>query len=154
MSCRTNKFSATWAGAHPRLLLARALGSAASEQDCTLGLEYFHQVLFHAHKLEQHHFVSRGARNARRAEGNAHGGLHQQARARQPKHHSLELGIADPHFRYVYGGNSFERKKPDPMGVESILREFGAAPAQTMFVGDSEVDVQTARNAGTWVFAA
>ena len=60
------------------------------------------------------------------------------------------LGVAD-HFRFVYGGNSFERKKPDPMGVETILREFGAAPAQVMFVGDSEVDVQTARNAGTWV---
>ena len=61
-----------------------------------------------------------------------------------------ELGMAD-HFRFVYGGNSFERKKPDPMGVESILREFGAAPAQAMIVGDSEVDVQTARNSGTWV---
>jgi len=61
-----------------------------------------------------------------------------------------ELGVAG-HFRHVYGGNSFERKKPDPMGVESILREFGAAPAHVMIVGDSEVDVQTARNAGTWV---
>jgi len=36
------------------------------------------------------------------------------------------------------------------MGVETILREFGAAPAQSMVVGDSEVDVQTARNAGAW----
>ena len=61
-----------------------------------------------------------------------------------------ELGIAG-HFRFVYGGNSFERKKPDPMGVESILREFGAAPAQVMIVGDSDVDVQTARNSGTWI---
>jgi len=60
------------------------------------------------------------------------------------------LGVGD-HFRVVYGGNSFERKKPDPMGVDSILREFGAAPPQVMIVGDSEVDVQTARNAGTWV---
>ena len=60
------------------------------------------------------------------------------------------LGLSQ-HFRFIYGGNSFERKKPDPMGVETILREFGAAPEQAMFVGDSEVDVQTARNAGTWV---
>jgi phosphoglycolate phosphatase len=36
------------------------------------------------------------------------------------------------------------------MGVDSILREFGATPAQAMLVGDSEIDVQTARNAGTW----
>jgi phosphoglycolate phosphatase len=34
------------------------------------------------------------------------------------------------------------------MGV--LLRDFGAAPKQAMLVGDSEVDVQTARNAGTW----
>jgi phosphoglycolate phosphatase len=59
------------------------------------------------------------------------------------------LGLSD-HFRVVYGGNSFERKKPDPMGVHTILQEFGNAPAQTMLVGDSEIDVQTARNAGTW----
>jgi phosphoglycolate phosphatase len=37
------------------------------------------------------------------------------------------------------------------MGVETILREFGAEPAQVMVVGDSEIDVQTARNAGTWM---
>jgi phosphoglycolate phosphatase len=61
-----------------------------------------------------------------------------------------ELGVAG-HFHFVYGGNSFERKKPDPMGVESILREFRAVPSQVMIVGDSEVDVQTGRNAGTWV---
>ena len=37
------------------------------------------------------------------------------------------------------------------MGVETILSEFGMAPAQVLVVGDSEVDVQTGRNAGTWV---
>jgi len=61
-----------------------------------------------------------------------------------------ELGMAD-YFRVVYGGNSFERKKPDPMGVDSILHELGTAPSQAMIVGDSEIDIQTARNAGTWV---
>lgn len=55
-----------------------------------------------------------------------------------------------PYFRAVYGGNSFETKKPDPKGMEILLREFGAAPRETMIVGDSEVDVQTARNANTW----
>jgi phosphoglycolate phosphatase len=54
-------------------------------------------------------------------------------------------------FRMIYGGNSFERKKPDPMGIQTILREFGVEPAQVMVVGDSEIDVQTARNAGTWI---
>jgi phosphoglycolate phosphatase len=59
-----------------------------------------------------------------------------------------ELGLAR-HFGAVYGGNSFETKKPDPLGARTILREFGAAPAEAILIGDSEVDVQTARNAGT-----
>jgi phosphoglycolate phosphatase len=49
----------------------------------------------------------------------------------------------------VYGGNSFETKKPDPLGARKILEELGATAGETMMVGDSEVDVQTARNAGT-----
>lgn len=60
------------------------------------------------------------------------------------------LGLAG-HFRLVYGGNSFERKKPDPMGVEAILRETEAAKDEALVVGDSEIDVLTARNAGTRV---
>jgi phosphoglycolate phosphatase len=62
------------------------------------------------------------------------------------------LGLAK-YFRAVYGGNSFETKKPDPLGAQTILREFGAAPAEAMLIGDSEVDVQTARNAGTFAAA-
>jgi phosphoglycolate phosphatase len=58
------------------------------------------------------------------------------------------LGLAQ-YFRTVYGGNSFETKKPDPHGAHTILREFGSAPSEAILVGDSEVDVQTARNAGT-----
>lgn len=54
------------------------------------------------------------------------------------------------YFRFVYGGNSFEQKKPHPMGTEALLREFSATPREAMIVGDSDVDVRTARNAGTW----
>lgn len=59
-----------------------------------------------------------------------------------------ELGLSR-YFRAIYGGNSFETKKPDPLGARTILRELGAAPEEALLVGDSEVDVQTARNAGT-----
>lgn len=59
------------------------------------------------------------------------------------------LGV-DAHFRYVYGGNTFERKKPDPMGVQVLLRDFRVEPLQAMMVGDSEIDVLTARNSGIW----
>lgn len=59
------------------------------------------------------------------------------------------LGLAG-YFRQVYGGNSFERKKPDPTGMNALLDEFGLKPREAMMVGDSIIDVQTARNAGTW----
>jgi phosphoglycolate phosphatase len=57
------------------------------------------------------------------------------------------LGLAK-YFRAIYGGNSFATKKPDPLGAHTILREFRAQPGEAVLVGDSEVDVQTARNAG------
>jgi phosphoglycolate phosphatase len=57
------------------------------------------------------------------------------------------------YFRAIYGGNSFETKKPDPLGANTILGELRAAPQSAMVIGDSEVDIQTARNAGTLVAA-
>jgi phosphoglycolate phosphatase len=56
-----------------------------------------------------------------------------------------------PFFLHVYGGNSFPLKKPDPMGLRALREEAGALPEETVLIGDSEVDVATARNAGTWV---
>jgi phosphoglycolate phosphatase len=53
-------------------------------------------------------------------------------------------------FRHVYGGNSFEKKKPDPTGMNALLGEFRVGPREAMLVGDSIIDIQTARNAGTW----
>src|SRR4029077_11509386 len=50
-------------------------------------------------------------------------------------------------FRAIYGGNSFATKKPDPLGAHTILEELGVPAEQAVMVGDSEVDVQTARNA-------
>lgn len=58
-----------------------------------------------------------------------------------------ELGLSG-HFFEVYGGNSFEWKKPNPIGIEKLMADAGAAPRDTIMVGDSSVDVETARNAG------
>lgn len=57
------------------------------------------------------------------------------------------LGL-DRYFFQVYGGNSFEDKKPHPVGVDALLAEAGADRAHAWMVGDSAVDVLTARNAG------
>jgi len=56
------------------------------------------------------------------------------------------LGVA-PYFERVYGGNSFEQKKPHPVGIETLMRECDSARGRTMMVGDSAVDIRTARNA-------
>jgi len=53
-------------------------------------------------------------------------------------------------FKSIYGGNSFETKKPDPMGVNTLLREHGVAPNEAVIIGDSSIDMQTGRNAGIW----
>jgi phosphoglycolate phosphatase len=47
----------------------------------------------------------------------------------------------------VYGGDSFPFKKPDPIGINTLREETGAANWETLMIGDSGVDVQTARNA-------
>lgn len=59
------------------------------------------------------------------------------------------LGMSDAFFQ-VYGGDSFAFKKPDPLGLRTLMREAGAEPHETVMIGDSKVDVLTARNAGAW----
>jgi phosphoglycolate phosphatase len=60
------------------------------------------------------------------------------------------LGLA-PYFLRIYGGNSFATKKPDPEGLLALMKDADATPEQTVMIGDSQVDVLTARNAGAWV---
>jgi len=52
----------------------------------------------------------------------------------------------------VVSGDSFPAKKPDPTGVQSCLSQFGVSPGRALFVGDSSIDVATARNAGVRVW--
>ncbi len=56
------------------------------------------------------------------------------------------LGL-DMHFFRIYGGNSFEEKKPHPRGIDALVGESHAALERTVMVGDSAVDIRTARNA-------
>jgi phosphoglycolate phosphatase len=57
------------------------------------------------------------------------------------------MGLTPMLFR-IYGGNSFDRKKPDPIGIDTLRAEAGIDAENTWMVGDSIVDMQTARNAG------
>jgi len=61
--------------------------------------------------------------------------------------HLMEgLGL-DLHFFRIYGGNSLAEKKPHPQGIDMLVEEAGADRARTIMVGDSAVDILTARNA-------
>ena len=59
------------------------------------------------------------------------------------------LGLS-PYFFRTYGGNSFATKKPDPEGLVALMREAGVTAQETLMIGDSDVDILTARNAETW----
>jgi phosphoglycolate phosphatase len=51
-------------------------------------------------------------------------------------------------FPLVFGGDSFERKKPDPLPLLKTCEALGTLPTQTLMVGDSSNDAQAARAAG------
>ena len=133
----------------PRLV-ADALGPGATEADRKRGLE-----IFLAH-YEEHSL------DATRAYPGVIEGLESlQDRpmavlTNKPVKMSLEileaLGL-HKFFRAVYGGDSFEKKKPDPAGALAILKHLGAQPQEAAMVGDSGVDIQTARNAGMFAIA-
>jgi phosphoglycolate phosphatase len=59
------------------------------------------------------------------------------------------LGLAK-YFEAICGGDSFATKKPDPEGLLHLMDRIGARPETTLMIGDSEVDVKTARNVGAW----
>ena len=55
-------------------------------------------------------------------------------------------------FSEIVGGDSYPSKKPDPTGLLGLIASAGAVDlAHTVLIGDSDVDVRTARAAGTCV---
>ena len=54
----------------------------------------------------------------------------------------------DSFFDQVFGGDAFERKKPDPLPLVKTCAALGSAPVRTLMVGDSSNDAQAARAAG------
>ena len=56
-------------------------------------------------------------------------------------------GLAQ-YFEQAFGGDAFERKKPDPLPVRLACQALGSAPGRTLVLGDSSNDAQAARAAG------
>ena len=106
----------------------------------------------------QAHYAEVNGRHARVYDGVAEGLDHMRARGwrlacvtNKPLRFAQALlalhGLAD-HFEVVYGGDSFDRKKPDPLPLLEACRALGSEPARTLVVGDSSNDAQAARAAG------
>ncbi len=129
------------------VLMRRAMGPEASEEEVRRALEHF-LAHYSEHKLD-HTRAYPGIPEA--LEQLQQAGVRMAVLTNKPVRVSgailggLELSR---YFERVYGGNSFEQKKPNPVGVETLLSELGIAPERAMIVGDSSVDVRTARNAG------
>jgi phosphoglycolate phosphatase len=128
-------------------LIRRAMGDDASVQDVDAALEFFLSH-YREHALE-HTTLYPGVREA--VERLSQAGKKLAVLTNKPVKISRTiingLGLGDKFFQ-VYGGNSFEFKKPNPIGVEALVNEAGTARDRTMMVGDSSVDISTARNAG------
>ena len=65
----------------------------------------------------------------------------------------LSAHALTPLFDRVISGDSLSAKKPNPAGIQSCLEQFQVERDRALFVGDSSIDVATARNAGVQVWA-
>jgi phosphoglycolate phosphatase len=127
-------------------LVARALGGTASEEELRHALQFF-LGYYEEHKMDNTCAYPGVPETLARLRH-----IPLAVLTNKPERISVRilksLGLAK-HFRAIYGGNSFASKKPDPFGANKILQELGLDAREALIVGDSEVDVQTARNAGT-----
>ncbi|MGB6429273.1 MAG: HAD-IA family hydrolase [Candidatus Acidiferrales bacterium] len=128
-------------------LVERALGDGASVEEIE-GAHDFFLSYYRAHMLDNT-VLYPGVRECLEALGDRPMAVLTNKPWRFSREILEGLGIAR-YFKEIYGGNSFETKKPDPFGMLAILEKFGIAPNHAMLVGDSDVDVQTARNSGSW----
>ena len=143
------------------MLVRRALGDPEGdvhdEQYVNEALEFF-LAYYRVHKLD-FTTVYAGVAEALAAISTQWPGIAMAVLTNKPVGVSREIcahfGL-DRFFFQVYGGNSFHTKKPDPSGLLALMAEAsaldGAAAAitagETVMIGDSEVDILTARNCG------
>ena len=142
---------ASYIGDGAPMLVRRSLGDPDDENFVQDALLYF-MAWYREHKLDTT-YVYEGVTEALNAIQKSRDGqpLKMAVLSNKPVGPSRAiveaLGLG-PYFFQIYGGNSFHTKKPDPAGVQALLEEAGAFPEETIIVGDSDIDVLTARNAG------
>ncbi len=144
---------ATYIGDGAPMLVRRALGDPKDQAFLREALEYF-LTYYREHKLDNTYaYDGIPAALEQVSSGDGSGPVRLAVLTNKPVRPARDilagLGLA-ARFMQVYGGNSFETKKPDPSGANTIMQEAGVSPEETVMVGDSEVDILTARNAGMW----
>jgi phosphoglycolate phosphatase len=130
-------------GAH--MLIRRALGPEVSEADVQSGLQLFLSY-YREHMLDQS-VLYPGVVDALESLRDFRLAVLTNKPIRFSRMMLEGLGILQS-FAAVYGGKSFERKKPDPIGIFQILSDTSGHAGNTWMIGDSAVDVLTGRNAG------
>ena len=130
------------------VLIRRVMGPNASDADVERALAFF-LAYYREHPLDHTRLYPTVAEALAQL---GDGGVKMAVLTNKPVRISQYivdgLGVGRYFFR-VYGGNSFEQKKPHPMGMQVLLEEAQVAAERAVMVGDSSVDIQTARNAGT-----
>ncbi len=137
----------SYVGNGAAVLVRRAMGVEASDENVAHALAYFLEY-YRTHALE-HTRLYEGIREM--IEEMAAQGHRLAVLTNKPRKISFDIleALWIEHFFFlVYGGDSLVNKKPDPEGILRIAQEAGCALGQTLMVGDSRVDIETARNAG------
>ena len=147
MSPLENERVYSYVGNGAPVLMRRAMGAQATEPQVQEALEFFLEY-YREHYLDFTTLYP-GVREA--LDRLRDGGKRMAVLTNKPVGISRAildgLGVSG-HFFQVYGGNSFDLKKPDPVGVRALMVETGIPAGRTLMIGDSGVDIQTARNAG------
>ncbi|MBM3785234.1 MAG: HAD-IA family hydrolase [Acidobacteria bacterium] len=138
---------ARYVGRGAMALIQSALGESAPASDVERAHEFF--IRYYGEHMLDKTTLYPGARET--LDALLEGGHRLAVLTNKPYKFSermmATLGLGK-HFVRVYGGNSFEpKKKPDPVGINALLSETGVARERTVMVGDSAVDIRTARNA-------
>ena len=148
MDALANETVYSYVGNGAPVLIRRALGAEASESDAEKALQFFLQY-YREHMLDFTKLYP-GVKAALDTllEANVAMAVLTNKPVRISEAIVKGLGVAG-HFQRVYGGNSFAEKKPHPIGLETLCGELNVDRRCALMVGDSAVDVRTARNAGT-----
>ncbi|MBY0375195.1 MAG: HAD-IA family hydrolase [Bryobacteraceae bacterium] len=137
---------ASYVGNGAPVLIRRVMGEAASDEEVSTALDYFIRY-YHEHCLDETRLYPGSEETiALLREQRVKMAILTNKPVRISKRIVAGLGLEHDFFE-VYGGNSFDQKKPHPIGIHRLMEQSGISPVATLMVGDSSVDIETARNA-------